>query len=526
MKTDKKTDNDFSAILKERGIFELAEKLSKKFSARGGSALGGKKIEIFLVGGAVRDIILGRPVKDIDILARGVKITELEKELKKLGEVNLVGKRFGVLKFLPKAMGLPRLDKIGARNDRKEIDIALPRTDFSFGTGVYRDFKVKYDPNLPVESDLERRDFTINAMAYNIYNGRIVDPFGGMGDLKKKIIRAVGKPEARFKEDYSRMLRAIRFSMQLGFKIETKTWEAIKKHIGHINDTIPPAPSVTKGGKREVAERKVPYEVIASEFLRSFNVAPVETVKKYLECGALAKLLPELLMMKKCSQPKEHHSEGDVLTHTLLALENINSKMFKKYFKEPVSLTTKVAILFHDVGKPPAKKKMDGRTVFYNHDKIGAELAGKILNRLKLSAPPEVGVNIDEIAWLIENHLLFFYAPPDKMKKTTVEKYLFHKNFSGTAHMQLFLADAMATKPEKNATDFTRFKAAYKLWKSLQGKQTQAPPKSFLDGNEIMKTLKIAPGPKVGEVLNLLREEQLQGRIKDKKSAKKFISSI
>src|SRR3989344_1944115 len=194
MKTDKKTDNDFSAILKERGIFELAEKLSKKFSARGGSALGGKKIEIFLVGGAVRDIILGRPVKDIDILARGVKITELEKELKKLGEVNLVGKRFGVLKFLPKAMGLPRLDKIGARNDRKEIDIALLRTDFSFGTGVYKDFKVKYDPNLPVESDLERRDFTINAMAYNIYNGRIVDPFGGMGDLKKKIIRAVGKP--------------------------------------------------------------------------------------------------------------------------------------------------------------------------------------------------------------------------------------------------------------------------------------------------------------------------------------------
>lgn len=497
MQLDARIAKKFSAALKGRGVFDLTKNLVKKFP----------KAEVFLVGGAVRDIILDRSLKDIDILARGVRMADLQKALGKLGKVGLVGKRFGVLKFTPKTGESPP----------RQIDIALPRTDFSFGTGVYKDFKIKYNPGLPIEKDLERRDFTINAMAYDIAHNQLIDPFGGLTDLEKRMIRAVGRPEERFGEDYSRMLRAIRFAMQLGFKIDAKTWLSIKKYIKRIND------SVFVSGR---SERKVPYEVIAAEFLKSFSSAPAETIGMYDRAGALRALMPEILAMKKCGQPKEFHSEGNVLKHTLLALENLNSKLFKKYFGEPAALMTKIAVLLHDVGKPAAKKKIDGRTVFYNHDKIGADIAKKFLERMKLSAPPEIGIYADEVVWLVENHLLFFYAPPEAMRKTTLEKYLFHKNFSGRAHLELFLADALATKPLRQPVDLKRFKSAYKLWKSLQEKKTEVPPKPLLDGNEVMRILNIAPGPKVGKVLELLREEQLRGRSKDKKSAAQFLKKI
>jgi poly(A) polymerase len=499
MKLDAKTAKRFAELSKKEGIFDLAEKLVKKFP----------KAEVYLVGGAVRDIILGRPVKDIDVMARRVKIADLEKFLGKLGRVNLVGKRFSVLKFIPKAGGLSRF----ARNDKKEIDISIPRKDFAFGTGGYKDFKVKSNPDLPVEEDLGRRDFTVNAMAWNILSADLTDPFGGMADLKKKVLRAVGEPARRFAEDYSRMLRAIRFAMQLDFKIETKTWAAVKKYIRHINDSV-------KG------ERKVPYEVIAAEFLKSFDAKPRETVEFYISSGAAKELMPEIMAMKKCTQPKEFHSEGDVLIHTLIALDNTKSDFFKKYFPEPVSLTTKVAILLHDIGKPKSKKKIDGRTVFYNHDKIGADAARAFLDRMKFSAPPDVGVDSEQIIWLIENHLLFFYSPPEQMKKTTLEKYLFNKRFSGLAHMQLFLADATATKPERVKLDLTRFKKSYELWRSFQKTEKAVMPKPILNGNEIMKILGIKPSPEVGRILGLLREEQLNGRVKIKAEAEKFLKKM
>jgi len=488
MKMNKKIVNDFSKVLKQELIFDLAGKVAKKIPGS----------EIYVVGGAVRDVILGRPIKDIDILVRKVKIVDLEKFLKSYGKVDLVGKRFSVLKFLP-------------RGGRQQLDISIPRLDFSFGTGGYKDVKVKSDPDLPIEEDLARRDFTINAMAWNVVTNELVDPYGGLKDLKLKIIRTVGSPKERFAEDYSRLLRAIRFAIQLGFKIEEKTWSAVKKHIGHINDLA------------ESGERKVPFEIISSEFLKAFNANPVETVKIYFECGAMAKLMPEIVKMKGCAQPKKYHSEGDVLTHTLLALQNLESKTFKKYFAAPPDLSTKTAVFLHDIAKPTTKRKMEGRVVFYNHDKEGAKIARRLLDRMKMSAPPELGVDIDKIFWMIEHHLVFFYSQPNEMKKTTLEKYFFGPAGRGESLLQLFLVDALATKPEKEKLDLSRFKMAYQLWNEMKENKKEVPPKPFLNGDEVMKILKLAPGPKVGEVLESLREEQLNGRIKSKKEAEFFL---
>lgn len=483
---DKKIHAKFNKALKEKGVFELADKLHKKF----------KESEVYLVGGGVRDIIIGRKVKDIDILVCKIKIKDLERELKKLGKVDLVGQRFSILKFTSKG-------------DRA-IDIAIPRKDFALGTGVYKDVKVKSDSNISVEEDLLRRDFAVNAMAWDILNKKLIDPFAGQKDLNKKIIKAVGKPEERFKEDYSRMLRAIRFACQLDFKIEKNTWSAIKKNIRHINDKIK-------------EDWKVPREVISGEFLKSFDADPKKTIELYLESGAMKKMIPEIVKLKGCTQPKDYHSEGDVLTHTLLALENIKKPYFKKYFKEPLTLTTKVAILLHDIAKPITKTKRDGKVIFYNHDKKGAKMARKILERLKMSAPPDVGINTEEIVWLIGNHLLFLYSDPKIMKKTTIEKYLFNPNYSGISHMQLFLADALATKPQNMKIDLTRFKSAMKIMKEMKETRKEVPPKSILDGDEVMKILKIKPSSKVGEILDLLREEQLNGRVKTKAQALEFI---
>src|SRR3989338_128334 len=301
------------------------------------------KAEIFLVGGAVRDLMLDRPTKDFDFVIREVNKNDLENFLKKFGKVDLVGKRFGVFKFKPRGW------------TGEEIDIALPRTEHSLNfSGAYRDFKIQSKANLKIEDDLSRRDFTINAMAIKISQistpkahppraenlksqNYLVDPFGGLNDLNKKIIRTVGKPELRFKEDYSRMLRAIRFACQLNFKVEPKTWQTLKTKIKNLD-------------KKINGERVIPYEVIAKELNKAIIANPVSAIKLLDESGALKILMPELLKMKKCPQPKIFHNEGDVWTHTLLALEKLNSPAFKKeFFGKKISPEVIWGVIYHDL---------------------------------------------------------------------------------------------------------------------------------------------------------------------------------
>jgi len=223
-------------MIKEANIMSLEDLPFKQEIEK----LGGK---IFSVGGAVRDKFLGKDSKDLDILITGIPMDKLERLLTKYGKVDAVGKSFGVIKFVPK----------GATDD---IDIAIPRTEQKVGDG-HKGFDVKSDHELPIEDDLKRRDFTINAIAKDV-NGNLIDPYNGQDDLRNKIIRVVN-PEA-FADDPLRMLRGVQFASRFGFTIEPHTMDLIKQNAPKIKEIagermfIELEKIVTKGDKKVGAQ--------------------------------------------------------------------------------------------------------------------------------------------------------------------------------------------------------------------------------------------------------------------------------
>ena len=229
-----------------------------------------------IVGGAVRDALLGRALGDIDILVAGVEPVALGRFLEERGQVDFVGRTFGVFKFTPKVD-----EQIFAAAKIGSLDIALPRREKPANTGGYRDVTTHADPHMPIEEDLARRDFTINAMAWEASSDRLIDAHGGQEDLKKKIVRAVGDPTTRFQEDYTRMLRGLRFSVQLGFGIEAATWEALRASMTHVNE-------IRHG------LRLVPYELVSRELVRSLEADPIRAAELWTDAGAVEALLPAL----------------------------------------------------------------------------------------------------------------------------------------------------------------------------------------------------------------------------------------
>ncbi len=484
------------------------------------------KAEAFLVGGIVRDWLLKRPSKDFDFVIRGVPAKKLAAFLKTQGKVNLVGERFGIFKFVPK-------------NSTSTFDIALPRTEHALGTGGYHDVETQSDANLPIEQDLARRDFTINALALKlsinppaggkrISAGELIDAFDGLKDLKKKIIRTVGDPTERFQEDYSRLLRALRFSVQLNFEIEETTWWMLQQKMSQINAEV---------NLNNEMKRLVPYEVISREFLKSLMAHPLPALNLWDKANVFEYIAPELLKMKNCPQPPEFHQEGDVWQHTRIALNNLTTPGFKKFLKtlpehlqaEP-ALTPElvIGVLFHDLGKPytiktPEKDGTD-RIRTDEHDSEGAKLLKQIGERLRLNSVTDYPCDLDKIAWMIQHHLLVVHGDPMKFTNRTIEKYFFTEKNPGADLLKLMYADQMASyiggTPQLGSLPVL-IKRIKSLLKSLHQKKKLPPP--LLNGNEIMKLLKLSPSPQIGEIIEKLREAQLSGKIKKKNQAKNFL---
>jgi tRNA nucleotidyltransferase/poly(A) polymerase len=483
--------------------------------------------KIYLVGGAVRDALLGKKIEDWDFLIANLAIEKIEKFLKRHGQVKLTDTRaFGVFKFFP---------RLGGKNSKAdslftEIDITLPRREAYEKGKRKKHVKVKFDPDLPIEEDLARRDFTINAIALEIRSwklglGDFIDPFQGIKDIKKKIIRAVGSPEERFQEDPSRILRALRLAVQLNFKIEQKTWKALKKLMPEINKWFIES-QVVSGRLSQAKKQRVARETIAEEFLKAFSVDSVKTLDLYEESGALKELIPEVEELKKIEQGIEWHSEGDVYTHTRLALKKLPKK---------ASLDLKVALLFHDLGKKETQIKVtlrqaqglkEQKVSFHGHDVAGVEICGEIIKRLRLDSLDKKSpyyLNPAKVKWLIRHHMLILNTDPEEIRESTLEKYFFREDKWGDDLLALTLADAKASQPISGKIDLTKYQGILKRIRQLEkkhrlDKKKNLPP-PLLNGREIMKALNLPPGPLIGQIKEELRIKQLKGEIKSKKEA-------
>jgi tRNA nucleotidyltransferase (CCA-adding enzyme) len=441
--------------------FKFFQKLLKKFSAKGGSASGKKQAEIYLVGGKVRDVLLQRQSYDYDFVVRNVPAKDLENFLSKEGKVGLVGKSFGVFKFLPKKYNLD-----------EQIDIALPRTEHSFNTGGYRDFDIQSDPSLEITKDLERRDFTINALALNLSTGELIDPFKGQKDLADKLIKTVGSPQDRFKEDYTRMLRAIRFSTQLYFKIDPATYKVITQLASKI--------------------KTIPAERITEDLNKILMADNAEVGMDILYKSNLLKfIIPELVQGVGVSQNRSHIYS--VFTHSL---KSIGFAAKRNY-----SLNVRLAALFHDIAKPMVKKGEGYDSTFYNHDIVGAKITGKILKRMKY--PNET---IDKVTHLVRHHM-FFYSMGE-VSDAGIRRLLARLGKENIAEaIQVRICDRLGmgrpkAKPYK----------LIELEKRLQEVQFDPISSKMLkiNGEDIMAILKIKPGPKIGLVLAALLAEVLE----------------
>ncbi|MDO8461843.1 MAG: HDIG domain-containing protein, partial [Deltaproteobacteria bacterium] len=321
--------------------------------------------EVYEVGGTVRDRLLGLAHKDRDLLVAKLPFEKLTAILQKSGTVTQVGRSFGVLKFSP-------------RGSKEVYDIALPRKEVSTGQG-HRDFLVDFDPSLPVEKDLERRDFTINAMARHLPTQKLIDPFGGQKDLENRLLRMVA-PRA-FEEDPLRLLRGVQFASRFKLQPTPETEEAMKKA----------APLI----KTISAER-------ISEEIRKLFLAekPSYGFELMLKLNLLKEVFPELQECVGVEQGNKFQND-DVFQHTMRVLD-----ASRKDVAIPTSgdLELMFSALFHDIGKPRTKRYIEEkqRIAFYGHQTVGRRMAEKRMDKLKLTI---LGVDPARIANLVENHM-------------------------------------------------------------------------------------------------------------------------
>ncbi len=403
-------------------------------------------------GGCVRDALLNRPYPDVDI-ATSATPDQVQAIFPKASDPQ--GKAFGVIRL---------------KQGEHIFEIATFRVD-----GPYLDGRRPSSVTFTTaEEDAKRRDFTVNGMFFDPLQNKVLDFVQGRADLDSKIIRAIGDPAARFTEDRLRLFRAIRFAVQLGFQIETKTRETL--------------PRLAPESKNLAPER------VRDELVKIFTSPdPARGLDLLHDSGLLAVWLPELLEMRGCAQSPEHHPEGDVWVHTRLLLAHL---------KNP-SPVLALSALLHDVGKPrTSRTEPSGRIRFFGHEGVGARMAEEILRRLRF--PND---EVQAVVACIANHMAFKDAP--QMRVSTLKRLLARPTFG--EELELHRIDCTASHGE---LDIHRFLVA----KRAEFSQEEIKPKPLVTGHDLQE-LGIPPGPKMGEILNQLMDEQLEGKISDRTTA-------
>jgi len=415
--------------------------------------------DAFLVGGCVRDLLLGREPADFDVTtdARPDQVLQL------FPDGITVGAQFGV---------------VLVRRDSSKVEVATFRHDVGYSDGRHPD-QVVY-AKTPQE-DVARRDFTINGLLMRHDTGEVLDFVGGQADLNAGLIRAIGEAERRFGEDKLRMLRAVRFAARFGYRIEPRTFKAIRQHAHEIH--------------------VVSAERIHEELSKLLTEGAARRGFELLDqTGLLQQVLPEVSAMKGVPQPPEFHPEGDVWTHTLLMLEGLPAAS---------SRTLAWGVLLHDVGKPPTYRPASvtgDRIRFDSHVDVGVRIAGEIGKRLKFSND-----EIEQVQALVANHMKFKDA--SQMRKPTLKRFVRQPHFD--EHLELHRLDCQSSHGRLDAYFMVRdFLAETPL--------DQVRPTRLLTGDDLNE-MGYPPGPQYQEILGALEDAQLEGSLSTKEEAVAFV---
>jgi poly(A) polymerase len=408
----------------------------------------------FWVGGCVRDFLLGREPQDYDI-ATDARPEQIEKLFKR---TLAVGRKFGVMIVV---------------EGKVQFQVATFRAEANYRDGR-RPEKVIFSN---AEADAQRRDFTVNGLFYDPITEKLHDWVGGEKDLQAKIIRTIGVPEERFAEDHLRLLRAVRFAAQLGFEIEPQTFAAVKKLAPKIE--------------------LISAERVRDELIKLFSPPHAGRGLVLLrDSRLLPGVLPELIATMLCQQSPDYHPEGTVFEHIRLMLEKMPPD-------SPPSLPW--AVIMHDIAKPATAERDPATGVihFYGHEKVGAALVERILQRLRFPKK-----QIVEIVACVRQHMQF--KDVRQMRKATLRRLLLRDTFP--LELELHRLDCLGSHGNLEHYDFLATQA-----EELKKKPAIRPP--LLTGKELIK-LGMKPGPAMGALLDEIREKQLADVLKTPRQAK------
>jgi len=426
--------------------YTIAKKIVETLRAKGHEA--------YFVGGCVRDRVMKVVPKDYDI-ATDARAEEVMKTFKRTIPV---GAKFGVVIVV---------------QDGTNFEVATFRKD-----GEYLDSRHPVAVHFSdAREDVLRRDFTINGLLYDPAKRRVIDHVDGVKDIRKKVIRTIGDPYKRFSEDKLRLIRAVRFSARFKFKIEKKTFQAIKKLAPQILD--------------------VSAERIREELVKIFTGKNAGYGLELLrQSGLLEAVLPEITKMVGVEQPPQFHPEGDVYTHTKMMFDDM---------KEP-STELAFAVLLHDVGKPRTFRRAE-RIRFDGHTNVGARMADAILRRLKFSNDLR-----NAVVTAVFNHLKFMDVK--KMRVNRLKRFLKEPTFP--MELELHRLDCLASHRMLDNYRFCKRKL------KEYSKEEDLRPKPLITGNDLI-ALGFTPGPLFKKILTAVEDGQLENKLKAKNEAIEFV---
>jgi poly(A) polymerase len=410
-------------------------------------------------GGCVRDLSLGLMPNDYDVATDALPEQVIDLFPRRTVPV---GESFGVVRVR------------GPHGSGHEVEVATFRSDGAYVDGRRPESVVFSSPRL----DAERRDFTINGMFFDPFTGEVIDYVGGLVDLRDKVLRAIGDPRARFREDKLRLLRAVRFAARFGFTIEPATRDAIVAMAGQV-------PVVAGERIAQELRRMLTHETRAL------------AMNLMMETRLMAAVMPPVVAMKGVFQGKPVQPEGDLWDHTLLVLSLLP--------REP-SFPLALAALLHDVGKPPTKAVHHGRFCFHNHEQVGRAIAAEIGRRLKLS-----NAERERLTWLVEFHQ--YLGEAKRLREAKLKRMLSMPGIDDL--LALHRADALASTGDTSQVDYCEY------YLTAQPSGPINPP-PLLTGHDLARH-GLTPGPHYKTILAAVREAQLDRVLANKREALEWI---